>query len=284
MATGELATAAQPVPAISDIDVQITTAKTYKRDIKSCIARIREQIFADEETTRACWYSKPVGKKKDEQTGTWEMKFADGPSIRFAEIAAAAWGNLHSACRQEPYTGTQVIGKAVVWDLESNNRHEEEVRKSIVTKAGKQYSPSDIANAGLGAQSIALRNCVMRVIGRGQLKSIADDVESVVKQKLGKLDSTKIRQKIDNALSYFAEKQIDEKALCWLLGVESREVIKVSDLMQAGRIKTSLDEGSSDAAELLTDYYAELKADAASELDDPDAAMDKAVAADSTEF
>jgi len=278
MKSGELqqATAPAPAPMISDseLDIAITTAKKYERDTRQCLTRIREQVFADEETARACWYIKPVGKQKNEETGKFEMMFAQGPSIRFAEIAVSAWGNMRTACGQDPHTGTQVIGKAVVHDLESNTMHQEEVRKSIVNKQGKQYDPSGVANAGLAAQSIAFRNCVMRVIGSGRLKAIADDVEALLKGKMGKLDGVQMKAKIDNAIAYFASKQIDESGLCWLLGVTNRDAIAVPDLMQAGRIKTAIDEGSTDAAELLSDYYAEMQADKSANLDDPDGTTD----------
>ncbi|MGW8286195.1 MAG: hypothetical protein ACWGPR_10805 [Candidatus Deferrimicrobiaceae bacterium] len=39
-------------------------------------------------------YRRPVGKKKNESTGRWEDTFIEGPSIRFAESAIRAMGNI----------------------------------------------------------------------------------------------------------------------------------------------------------------------------------------------
>ena len=39
-------------------------------------------------------YKRPVGKKKNPDTGEWEESFAEGPSIRFVEAAVRLMGNL----------------------------------------------------------------------------------------------------------------------------------------------------------------------------------------------
>lgn len=68
----------------------------------------------------AAMYKKPVGKEKNESTGRWEQKFAEGLSIRFAEEAARNMRNL----RIDSYTiyddPKRKIVKFVVLDLESN--------------------------------------------------------------------------------------------------------------------------------------------------------------------
>ena len=65
-------------------------------------------------------YKKPVGKKKNEETGRWEQSFAEGLSIRFAEDAVRAWKNvlISSVVVTDDEQRRVLCVKAV--DLESN--------------------------------------------------------------------------------------------------------------------------------------------------------------------
>lgn len=71
--------------------------------------------FADE-----AWYSRPAGKEKNEKTGQWEMKYAEGFSIRFAEEAGRAMGNLMSDSQIVVETAEERIVHVWAMDLEQN--------------------------------------------------------------------------------------------------------------------------------------------------------------------
>jgi len=58
---------------------------------------VRVRILGDCQRPRfaqVARYRRPVGKKKNEDTGRWEESFVEGPSIRFAESAIRAMGNI----------------------------------------------------------------------------------------------------------------------------------------------------------------------------------------------
>lgn len=68
----------------------------------------------------AARYLKPVGKEKDEDTGKWVEKIAEGLSIRFAEEAARNMGNLRIDSFTVYDDPRKKIVKFVTMDLESN--------------------------------------------------------------------------------------------------------------------------------------------------------------------
>ena len=66
-------------------------------------------------------YRKPVGKKKNEATDKWEQTYAEGPSIRFAEEAYRALGNLWSSLTVQFENAEKRVLRFDLMDLESNN-------------------------------------------------------------------------------------------------------------------------------------------------------------------
>ena len=72
----------------AEIDIQISTAKKYKRDPKLFKQNAIAMVSMDEEVAQSCIYRRPVGKEGG------VMKYAEGESIREAEIVAACYGNL----------------------------------------------------------------------------------------------------------------------------------------------------------------------------------------------
>src|ERR1044072_4085088 len=82
----------------AQIDVQISTAHAYPRSLKKFQARAMDIATLDEETAETCIYCRPVGKEKNE-AGQWVEKYAEGASIRLAEIVAASYGNIRVASR-----------------------------------------------------------------------------------------------------------------------------------------------------------------------------------------
>ena len=65
-------------------------------------------------------FRKPVGKKKNEATGKWEQQFVEGPSIRFAEEALRALGNVDIRQQVIFEDDEKRIVCVTVMDLESN--------------------------------------------------------------------------------------------------------------------------------------------------------------------
>jgi hypothetical protein len=142
----------------ASIDQQIATAKKYKRDIPSVKSRIMSMATLDEETAEACFYTLKRKGKDGEQ------KLIQGPSIRHAEIVASGFGNIRSGSRLLSNDGRFVTCQGVCHDLENNVYFSQEVTRRITNKEGRIFSDDMIAVTINAAQSIALRNAILKTV------------------------------------------------------------------------------------------------------------------------
>src|SRR5215475_10940121 len=72
----------------AEVDVAITTAKRYPRDPAIVKRDMREMATKDPRIAASCTYTLPRAGKE-----------ITGPSVRMAEIAFAAYGNLNAGTR-----------------------------------------------------------------------------------------------------------------------------------------------------------------------------------------
>lgn len=137
-----------------ELDQQISTAHAYPRVISRFRDRLHELVTLDQPTASECIYSVPRGGKQIE-----------GPSIRFAELAATAWGNLRiSATIMDVGVGA-VIVRGVCHDLESNVAVAVEVRRVVQKKRSKKVADDDDKQLAVAAATaIARRNAILAVI------------------------------------------------------------------------------------------------------------------------
>lgn len=89
----ETASTAMAAAAAATVQARYVMAIQRPRSIDQVRAKILQSCqrpaFAE-----VAIYERPVGKKKNQQTGDWEESFIRGPSIRFAEEAARQYGNI----------------------------------------------------------------------------------------------------------------------------------------------------------------------------------------------
>ena len=78
----------------AETDMQIATAKRYPRELEKFKKNVELQVTADIETAMSMGYKL---EREDKETG--EKKDIIGPSVRFAEVCALAWGNLRVGTR-----------------------------------------------------------------------------------------------------------------------------------------------------------------------------------------
>lgn len=258
------------------VDIMVSTAKKYARNEEATLAKIRSEMLKDKQLAAECWYEKPVGRDKSGNT-----IMADGPSIRFAEIAMSLWGNCQTAVYQLEPTGTQVIARCRVWDMQHNLYHEEEARRSIIkTDEKTRYGPEAIVNQGMAAQSIAYRNAVCRVIGKSRLVAIRNAVEAARIEQL-KTDKPNPKEslasQVEKALMFFHEHGVESDALCWLLGVSDESELDWEHITRAGRMKIAILDKQTTGPELIQDYVKLIQdqmqqnqAGRAGDIDDPE--------------
>lgn len=166
--TGEVLKAIEPTGGLqpvvtAEINQAVATAHMYpRRRDKEIINEIVGRATLDEEIASECNYSLKRGGKQ-----------ITGPSIRFAEIVRASYGNIRVAARfvaldlADPERAA-VIVEAVALDLESNSSEIIPVRRSIMTSAAGGRKPSiysaDMINMTMNAGcSIARRNAILAV-------------------------------------------------------------------------------------------------------------------------
>ena len=150
----------------AEIDQQIATAHAYPRSLAKFKQRALEMATLDEETAESCIYSRPVGKNNGKQ------EFAEGMSIRMAEIVGACFGNLRVGSMLVEMTPRHVKARGFAHDLETNFASTSEVIESTVNKQGQPFSERMRVVVAKAALSKARRDATFSVVPRALCKPI----------------------------------------------------------------------------------------------------------------
>jgi hypothetical protein len=75
----------------------------------------------------AAWYKRPAGRTQNPETGKWEDVFAEGFSIRFAEEAIRAMGNIYPDASIVYESDEFRIVRVTVTDMEANVPYSSEI-------------------------------------------------------------------------------------------------------------------------------------------------------------
>lgn len=149
------------------VDIQVSTAKKYPRDMQKVANDIFSSIVSDRRIAKECFYA----IKK-------EGKIIHGGTIRLAEIVAHEMGNLRIQGKIVSKNRNTVVLEGIAWDLEKNIAYSSQVEKSIKYKDGNRYGDSMITlvtNAGL---SIAIRNVIFKVFPTAMLNTLQGKIKS----------------------------------------------------------------------------------------------------------
>ncbi len=138
---------------LSDIDIQVATARAYPRSLAEFKNRALSYATLDIETAESCFYVLERGGKK-----------IQGPSVRLAEIALSAWGNIRAKAEIVDEDKKFVISRGHCWDLETNAAVAMDVRRRITDKNGHTFKDDMIAVTCNAANAISLRNAIFKVI------------------------------------------------------------------------------------------------------------------------
>lgn len=179
----------------SEHSIQVATAKRYPRQISAALERARQMVTLDEGVARSCIYTLPSRDRDDAK------KTITGPSARFAELIASAWGNLRSASMFVREEDRFVVARGMCIDLEVNRGYAGEVRRRITTSGGKRYGDDMIGVTSQAAMAIAERNAVLKVIPKAYWKPVEDAARLVM---LGK--GKTFEQKVQNAFEAYKVK------------------------------------------------------------------------------
>ena len=223
------------IEAISraEVDMQITTAKRYPRQLAKVKSDMLSFATLDEETAQSCFYSLPRGGKN-----------IQGPSIRMAEIAVACYGNLRAGTRIiETVTkgdSPHVVLQAVCHDLEKNTSITIEKRRRIVGKKSKngQIDEDDINLAANAGSAIAFRDAVFKVVPGALIRPVYEQAKRVA---IG--DAKTLEDRRARAIEAFGKMGVTPDRVLALLEKKSIEEVTVADLEALIGLHTAIKDG-----------------------------------------
>lgn len=211
----------------SEIDQQIATAHRFPRSIKRFRDEAMQMVTLNESVAGQCIYALPR-----------DGKTIEGPSARFAEVIASAWGNSRAGARVVDDRGDFVTAQGVFHDLERNVAITYEVQRRIVDKYGKRYKPDMIGVTANAACSIALRNAILK----GVPKAFWDDMYTEAR-KVVMGDVKTLANRRADAVALFQRYGVSVEQLCAKLEVAGVEDITLEHLVTLRGLVTAIKEG-----------------------------------------
>jgi hypothetical protein len=224
--------------ARAEIDTQISTARAYPRAVGTSLNDMIGMATMNPAIAEDCIYSVPRGGKQ-----------IRGPSIRFAEIARAAWGNSRDGARVTHVDRLErfVECEAMFHDLQSNIATTSTVRRKIELKRGRSTIDDDMTQlAGAAGMSIARRNAILGGIPRFVWQQAVDAVEKVIRG-----DIKTLGERRDRAIAYFAKAGISIERLLKSINKPTSEDIDLDDLVVMTGWRTAIQQGDSSLDEIF---------------------------------
>jgi hypothetical protein len=159
----------------ASIDIQVSTAHAYPRSLKTFIEKATAMVKVDQETAESCIYRRPVGKDAN-----GDATYAEGESIRLAEIVGATYGNLRVGAIISEMNPRYVKAQGFAHDLESNFASKSEVVESTVKRNGQPYDERMRVVVAKAAMSKAMRDAIFRVVPKSLCKPLVKEAYLVI--------------------------------------------------------------------------------------------------------
>lgn len=225
----------------SEINQQVATAHRFPRSMKRFSDEAMQMVTLNQQVAEECIYTLPARKGSDDN------KPISGPSTRFAEVIASAWGNCRAGARVIAEGAEMVTVQGAFHDLERNVALTVEVQRRIVNKHGKRYSPDMIAVTANAACSIALRNAILRGVPKAFWSSMFDAAQRTIRGDMKTLDKRR-----EAAVFAFKELKVTPEMICGLLGVAGVADIGLDDLVVLRGILTAIKDGDTTVEEAFS--------------------------------
>lgn len=240
----------------AEIDTQIATAKAFPRSLAKFMKDVMSMATINADVAESCIYALPRAGKT-----------VEGPSVRLAEMVAACYGNLQTGARVVYNDGKHVTAQGIVYDLERNIRHTEEVKRSILqhewkngARTGKMITMNDDMQTvtGRAACAIAYRNAIFKVVPAALINDIIEKVREIAK---GTAETLVVRR--DKAMAYFKELGVKDAQVFDALEVKGLEDIDLDKLVTLRGMATALKNGEATIDGLFPQPDAKAKAETA---------------------
>lgn len=216
----------------ASVDVQVTTAHKFPRSLELFKKRALQMSTLDTETAESCIYLRPVGKKDG------KMQYAEGASIRMAEIVAASYGNIRIAARIIEQTERYVKCEGVAHDLESNYAAKSETMETTVTREGRPFSEGMRAVVAKACLAKAFRDACFKVVPRALCKSVYDAAKNVANGK-----DQPISERIKRVQAWIVSLKIGDDRVFSMLEVKGWSEVTSDHLIKLTGIKTAMSDG-----------------------------------------
>lgn len=210
-----------------EIDMQIATAHKYPRSIKRFRDEVRQMVTLNEQVAGECVYALPR-----------DGKTIEGPSARFAEVVASAWGNSRAGARVVSDAGDFVTAQGVFHDLEKNVAITYEVQRRITNKNGVRFKPDMIGVTANAACSIALRNAILKGVPKAFWADMLDDARRTI---MGDIKTLANRRK--EAIATFQRFGVLPAQIFERLEISGEEDITLEHLLTLRGLLTAIKEG-----------------------------------------
>ena len=233
----------------ANVDVQVSTAKQFPRNVTRAIQNSIVMATIDPETAQMMRYALPRGGKP-----------ITGPSVHLAKLIVSNWGNIRAEAKVVQITDSQVVSRGTCWDLENNVATAIEVRRNIKGKGGQRFSDDMITVVGNAANSIAFRNAVFSVIPKAVTDKVYRAAQECITGDLS--DEAKLLQKRTNCLKFFNDEYgITEDEVIKLCGKQTVNQIKAEEIALMLGIYQSLKDGDTTVEEVMEPIRKEKKKD-----------------------
>lgn len=221
-----------------EVDIQIATAHRYPRSLAKFQQRALEMVTLDEETAASCIYSRPVGKEQDPVTKKWTEKYAQGLSVRTAEIVGACYGNLRVGAMVIEQTERFVKARGFAHDLESNFASTSEVIESTVTKDGKPFSERMRVVIAKSCVAKARRDATFQVVPKALCRALEIEARRVV---IG--DATTLEGRRNKVMAWAGKLGIALSRVFAALNVQGEAEIDLDKLEILTGLRTAIRDG-----------------------------------------
>lgn len=201
---------------MTSIKERTEIAKENRRDVPSILEEIRTLATLSSETALSCFYV--VFDKTTNKPFT-------GISVRFAELIASCWGNIHTGAKIMKNNGMSVTVQGFVHDFEKNAVFTVEVQRSLARMSAEKSMQATNA-----ASSIAFRNAIFKAIPAAVTANITKEVKQYIVENI---DGKNL---IDELLAYFKSKGVSDlevKKLIEPISVHSEQVFLLIGLRNA---------------------------------------------------
>jgi hypothetical protein len=223
--------------ARAEIDTAIATAHKYPRSLDTVIKKIATMSCYNDAAAENCIYSLPRGGKP-----------IIGPSIGFANIVAAAWGNCTDAARIVAIDRKDkvVVAEGGFHDLETNRKTMLPVQRRIVDRQGRLFSDDMIMVTGMAAASIARRNAILNAVPRALWFPIYEQALQIVRG-----DVETFAERKDKALKAFAQFGVKPEQVYMALGLKGDPDMTLEHIAPMRGMYSALRDGSVSVEEMF---------------------------------